>query len=101
MLCCWFCRSVKVQAKHSKRITCGAWSKQKLLALGGEDHSVTVSNADGDTIHHLMDNGDLCDIQFSEVKLDEPCIAAENTVSSSSLVVLQVLLAPILRALLD
>jgi WD repeat-containing protein 19 len=40
--------------KHTKKITCGAWSAESRLALGGEDKQVTVSQPNGDTISQLM-----------------------------------------------
>lgn len=39
--------------KHTRRITCGCWSSQNLLALGGEDKMITVSNQEGDTIRQV------------------------------------------------
>ena len=38
--------------KHSKAITCGAWSEANLLALGSEDRTLSISNSDGDTIRY-------------------------------------------------
>ena len=35
--------------KHSKEITCGAWSQDNRLALGSKD-KVTISTADGDEL---------------------------------------------------
>ncbi len=36
--------------KHSHRITCGAWGKGNVLALGSEDGTITLSNEVGDTL---------------------------------------------------
>ncbi|XP_070553702.1 WD repeat-containing protein 19-like isoform X2 [Ptychodera flava] len=74
-------RKVPILGKHSKKITCGAWSLQNLLALGSEDKTVTISNADGDTIRQTSVRMDPSDIQFSEMKTDERSVAGENTVS--------------------
>ena len=43
-------RRIPVIGKHSKAITCGAWSEANLLALGSEDRTLSISNSDGDTI---------------------------------------------------
>ncbi|XP_022643860.1 WD repeat-containing protein 19-like [Varroa destructor] len=43
-------RKVPILGKHSKRIVCGAWSKESILALAGDDYSLTISNQEGDTL---------------------------------------------------
>ena len=43
-------RRVPIIGKHTKAITCGAWSEGGLLALGSEDRSMSISNMDGDTL---------------------------------------------------
>ena len=68
--------------KHTKKIKCGCWSKQNLLALAGDDHSLSVSNSDGDTVKQFSLQGDPSDVQFSEMKADERSSFGENTVSS-------------------
>ena len=68
--------------KHTKRIKCGCWSKQSLLALASDDHSLSVSNSDGDTVRQFSLQGDPSDLQFSEMKADERSNMGENTVSS-------------------
>ena len=40
-------RKVPVIAKHSKAITCGAWSTGNLLALGSEDRTLSISGDKG------------------------------------------------------
>ena len=70
--------------KHTKRIKCGCWSKQSLLALASDDHSLSVSNSDGDTLRQYSLQGDPSDIQFSEMKADERSNMGENTVSGAS-----------------
>jgi len=75
------CRRIPVLGKHTKRITCGAWSRHNLLALGGGDRLLTVSNAEGDTLYQLTVDGQPSDIQFSEVKSDERRNVGDNTVS--------------------
>ncbi|XP_028834024.1 WD repeat-containing protein 19 isoform X2 [Denticeps clupeoides] len=74
-------RKIPVLGKHTKRITCGCWSSQNLLALGSEDRSVTISNHEGDTIRQTSVRSDPADIQFSVMKTDERASPGESTVS--------------------
>ncbi|XP_026990682.2 WD repeat-containing protein 19 [Tachysurus fulvidraco] len=74
-------RKIPVLGKHTKRITCGCWSSQNLLALGSEDHNITVSNHEGDTIRQTSIREDPADIQFSVMKTDERSTPGESTVS--------------------
>ena len=66
--------------KHTKKITCGAWSQQNLLALGSEDKTISISNAEGDTIRQTSLRADPSDLSFSEMKTDERSTMGENTV---------------------
>ena len=43
-------RKIPVLGKHTKRISCGAWNSENLLALGSDDKTISISNMDGDTI---------------------------------------------------
>ena len=70
--------------KHTKGITCGAWSQENTLALGSQDKTLTISNAEGDTIRQAILRAEPSDIQFSEMKQDERT-AGENTVRFSLL----------------
>ncbi|XP_074649650.1 WD repeat-containing protein 19-like isoform X1 [Tubulanus polymorphus] len=74
-------RKVPILGKHTKKITCGAWSMQNLLALGSEDRTITISNAEGDTIRTTSVRADPMEVQFSEMKGDERSQMGENTVS--------------------
>ncbi|XP_063074275.1 WD repeat-containing protein 19 isoform X2 [Engraulis encrasicolus] len=74
-------RKIPVLGKHTKRITCGCWSSQNLLALGSEDRTITVSNHEGDTIRQTSVRSDPADIQFSVMKTDERASPGESTVS--------------------
>lgn len=76
-------RKVPILGKHTKRITCGAWSKQNLLALGSEDRTISISNAEGDTIRQTSIRAEPSEIQFSEMKTDERSHIGDNTVSPS------------------
>ena len=64
-------RKVPILGKHNRRITCGAWSSGNLLALGGDDKILSVSNVDGDTLHQTSLRDTPTNIQFSEMKTDE------------------------------
>ncbi|XP_059172519.1 WD repeat-containing protein 19-like [Physella acuta] len=70
-----------VIGKHTKKITCGAWSAENLLALGSEDKTLSISNVDGDTLRQTPLRGDPTDLEFSEMKGDERSSIGENTVS--------------------
>ncbi|XP_010623408.1 WD repeat-containing protein 19 [Fukomys damarensis] len=74
-------RKIPVIGKHTKRITCGCWNTDNLLALGGEDRVITVSNQEGDTIRQVQVRAEPSDMQFSTVKTDDQTSAAENTIS--------------------
>lgn len=39
--------------KHTKKITCGCWSAQNLLALGSDDNTLSISNHEGDTVRQV------------------------------------------------
>ncbi|KAI4462589.1 osmotic avoidance abnormal protein 1/wd repeat membrane protein [Holotrichia oblita] len=73
-------RRIPVIGKHSKKITCGAWNIENLLALGSEDKTISISNIDGDTLRVVAVRSEPADLQFSEMKLDER-VGGENTVS--------------------
>lgn len=47
------CLSSHTLGKHSKKITCGSWSTQNLLALGSEDNTLSISNHEGDTVRQV------------------------------------------------
>eukprot|EP00794_Sanderia_malayensis_P019431 gene19431-21353_t len=75
-------RKIPILGKHSKKITCGAWNSENLLALGSEDKSITISNADGDTLNQTSTRNEPSAIQFSVMKTDERASqSGETTVS--------------------
>uniref|UniRef100_A0A671M2S2 WD repeat domain 19 n=1 Tax=Sinocyclocheilus anshuiensis TaxID=1608454 RepID=A0A671M2S2_9TELE len=76
-------RKIPPLGKHTKRITCGCWSSQNLLALGSEDRSITISNHEGDTIRQTSVRADPADVQFSVMKTDERSSPGESTVSGA------------------
>jgi len=53
-----------------------------MLALASDDHHLTVSNCDGDTLKQFSVLGDPSDVQFSEMKADERSSFGDNTVSN-------------------
>jgi len=69
-----------VIGKHAKKVTCGVWNKDNLLAFGSEDKTISLSNAEGDTIKMINLRAEPSDLQFSEIKLDNR-LNMENTVS--------------------
>ena len=76
-----FFRKIPIIGKHTKRITCGAWSAENLLALGSDDKTISISNADGDTLRQTHLRAEPSDVDFSEMKGDERSSIGENTVS--------------------
>lgn len=80
-----FLRRTPVIGKHSKKITCGAWNTENLLALGSEDKTISISNVDGDTLRVINVRAEPSEINFSEMKLDER-MGGENTVILSNFV---------------
>ena len=58
-------------------ITCGAWSDENTLCLGGKDNTISVTNENGDTIQQPQLHGEPSNIQFYS-PLDDP---DEQTIS--------------------
>ncbi|KAL2734556.1 WD repeat-containing protein 19-like [Vespula maculifrons] len=73
-------KRMPILGKHKKRILCGAWSIEGLLALASEDKMLTINTSEGDTRREITLQGEPSDIQFSEMKMDHR-IGGENTVS--------------------
>uniref|UniRef100_A0A8C9BC88 WD repeat domain 19 n=2 Tax=Phocoena sinus TaxID=42100 RepID=A0A8C9BC88_PHOSS len=74
-------RKIPVLGKHTKRITCGCWNAENMLALGGEDKMITVSNQEGDTIRQTPVRSEPGNMQFSMMKTDDRTSTAESTIS--------------------
>ncbi|XP_072476601.1 WD repeat-containing protein 19 isoform X1 [Notamacropus eugenii] len=74
-------RKIPILGKHTKKITCGCWSSENLLALGSEDKMITVSNQEGDTIRQTPVRSEPSDMQFSTMKTDDRNSASESTIS--------------------
>uniref|UniRef100_A0A3Q3D1P9 WD repeat domain 19 n=1 Tax=Hippocampus comes TaxID=109280 RepID=A0A3Q3D1P9_HIPCM len=45
---------IPILGKHTKKITCGCWNAQNLLALGCDDNNLSISNQEGDTIREVV-----------------------------------------------
>ncbi|KAL0273759.1 UNVERIFIED_CONTAM: hypothetical protein PYX00_006365 [Menopon gallinae] len=73
-------KRIPVLGKHSKKITCGAWSRDNILVLGSEDKTVTINNSEGDTLKTLSMRAEPSQITFSDMKLDERT-RKDNTIS--------------------
>ncbi|KAK7874235.1 hypothetical protein R5R35_006274 [Gryllus longicercus] len=73
-------KRIPILGKHSKRICCGCWSAENLLALGSDDRTVSISNPEGDTLRVITLRSEPSEICFSQMKLDER-LGGENTVS--------------------
>ncbi|KAG5897933.1 hypothetical protein JTB14_014047 [Gonioctena quinquepunctata] len=69
-----------ILGKHTKKITCGAFNSENLLALGSDDKSLSISNVDGDTLRVVNLRAEPSEIHFSEMKTDER-VGGENTIS--------------------
>lgn len=74
-----YSRRIPIIGKHTKKITCAAWNKDSILVLASEDKSLSINNADGDTLRVISLRDVPYDLQFSEMKTDER-ISGENTV---------------------
>ena len=62
-------RKIPIMGKHTKAITCGAWSNENILALGSDDSTITLSKANGDTIEHTQIKNKATAVQFAKAKL--------------------------------
>lgn len=60
-----------IQGKHSKKITCGDWSSSSnVLALGGQDNVMTVSDENGNTTDNAELKYEPMSLQFAAAKSD-------------------------------
>lgn len=73
-------QKVPILGKHSKKISCGVWSKDNILALGSEDKTVSLNNSEGDTFRVITLRSEPYQITFSDMKLDDK-LGEDNTVS--------------------
>jgi WD repeat-containing protein 19 len=70
-----------ILGKHTRRITTGCWSKDGLLALGGDDRTLTLSNDLGDTVRSTTLRHVPTQIMFSDRKQDVRSQLIEGTIS--------------------
>lgn len=67
-------RRTPILGKHSRRITCAAWSSgaaaQQVLALAGDDKTLSLSTADGDTLRVVALRDTPADMHFATMKTD-------------------------------
>ncbi|XP_057660350.1 WD repeat-containing protein 19 [Diorhabda carinulata] len=73
-------KKIPIIGKHTKKITCGVWNSDNILALGSDDRTVSISNSDGDTLRVINIRAEPSEIDFSRMKTDERDVG-ENTVS--------------------
>ena len=78
-------KKMTVMGKHSKKITCGAWSKSGKLALGGDDNKLSINTSDGDEITHTGLKVDPLSVQFAKRKMKEGSKASDDTTLSVNL----------------
>ncbi|KAL5510222.1 hypothetical protein EMCRGX_G005732 [Ephydatia muelleri] len=64
-------RKIPIAGKHTKKITCAAWSAENLLALGSVDRTFTISNAEGDTLRQTTLRAEPYNIAFSCTKSEK------------------------------
>lgn len=74
------CKKIPILGKHTKKISCGVWSQDNILALASEDKTVSLNNNEGDTFRIISLRFEPCQIMFSDMKLDDK-IGRDNTVS--------------------
>ncbi|XP_024914661.1 WD repeat-containing protein 19-like isoform X1 [Cynoglossus semilaevis] len=74
---------IPILGKHTKKISCGCWSAQNLLALGSDDNTVSISNEDGNTIRQTTLRGKPSDMCFSMMKTTEGSPKEDSTLSLS------------------
>uniref|UniRef100_A0A914HUV5 WD repeat-containing protein 19 n=1 Tax=Globodera rostochiensis TaxID=31243 RepID=A0A914HUV5_GLORO len=59
-------RKLPVMGKHQKAIKSAAWNKEgTIFALASEDTSITLNNAEGETLSTFSWNGEISELQFT------------------------------------
>lgn len=72
-------KRIPILGKHSKRIICGSWSSDNLLALGSDDKSFSISNENGDSLRVIQLRDVPSDMYFAEMKHDHNTIGTAKT----------------------
>ncbi|XP_066931056.1 WD repeat-containing protein 19-like isoform X2 [Clytia hemisphaerica] len=73
-------RKIPVLGKHARKISCGCWNSENLIALAGEDRLLSISNSEGDTVKQTVTRLEPNQVQFSVMKTDERSVG-ETTLS--------------------
>lgn len=60
-----------VQNKHRRKITCGAWSNDSRLALGSQDHTISVNDDQGNALQTFILSTDPVQVDFADQKKDD------------------------------
>uniref|UniRef100_A0A183C7E0 WD_REPEATS_REGION domain-containing protein n=1 Tax=Globodera pallida TaxID=36090 RepID=A0A183C7E0_GLOPA len=59
-------RKLPVMGKHQKAIKSASWNKEgTIFALASEDTSITLNNAEGETLNTFSWNGEISELQFT------------------------------------
>ena len=74
-------RKIQILGKHTRRITSGCWSRDGLLALVGDDRTLTVSNETGDTVCQTGLRDTPSQLVFADRKQDVKSQYTEGTIS--------------------
>ena len=77
-------KTMSIMGKHTKGITCGAWSADGRLALGGDDKQITVSLGNGDTEFQLAVKDKPKDLQFAPEASSGGSLAATKRLNQIS-----------------
>lgn len=64
-------RKIPILGKHNKKIVCGAWSENNMIAVVGEDKVLTINNGDGDTVSINSLKFDGANVKFLHVYYEE------------------------------
>lgn len=59
-----------IVGKHSKAVTCGAWSSDNRLALGSADRKISISRENGDHVDEAEFRDRVSDVQFAKQRAD-------------------------------
>lgn len=73
-------RKIPLLGQHSKRLVTMAWSKDNLLATGGEDSRMLVMSSNGTVLQQSDTNDVPRNLMFSEMKREKRGTYQESTV---------------------
>eukprot|EP01064_Diplonema_japonicum_P002002 TRINITY_DN11304_c0_g1_i1.p1 TRINITY_DN11304_c0_g1~~TRINITY_DN11304_c0_g1_i1.p1 ORF type:complete len:1431 (+),score=452.89 TRINITY_DN11304_c0_g1_i1:1321-5613(+) len=77
-------KKMSAMGKHTKKITCGAWSTTGKLALAGEDRVLSINTSEGDLIDQIQLKLEPVNVQFARMKSEgvtNPNDDEETTIS--------------------